>query len=239
MKSSKGEKSSNGETGKKNSTGNTRGKKSGSGEKFRFLFGIILTGTATYLLIAFIAFLFWWKTDLSLATDQVISGPELQVKNWSGKLGVWLSEFFITNGFGLGAFFIPLIIAAAGLKLLNFPSLRFWKLLLKFTFATILLSLLAGYVFGMAGGFLGSGPGGAQGYFVVKWLNSFIGKPGTGILLIVLTLLFLVFILNIHPETLSKILQSLFTKFLKKQQPAGEIKSDTDNEKDLKNEAET
>ena len=239
MKSSKGEKSNNGESGKKNSTGSSRGKKSGSGEKFRFLFGIVLTGAAAYLLIAFIAFLFWWKTDLSLATDQVISGPELQVKNWSGKLGVWLSEFFITNGFGLGAFFIPLIIAAAGLKLLNFPSLRFWKLLLKFTFATILLSLLAGYIFGMAGGFLGSGPGGAQGYFVVKWLNSFIGKPGTGILLIVLTLLFLVFILNIHPETLSKILQSLFTKFLKKQQPAGEIKSETDNEKDLKNEAET
>ena len=230
------EKSNSGESAKKNDSGNTKIKKTGSGEKFRFLSGIILTGAAAYMLIAFIAFLFWWKTDLSLASDQVVSGPELQVKNWSGKLGVWLSEFFVTNGFGLGAFFIPLIIAAAGLKLLNFPRLRFWKLLLKFTFSTILCSLLAAYIFGMAGGFLGSGPGGAQGYFIVRWLNSFTGKPGTGILLLVLTILFFVFILNIHPETFRKILLYVYIKFRKKEPPVAEEKPDTVNETETENE---
>jgi len=230
------EKSNSGESAKKNDSGNTKIKKTGSGEKFRFLSGIILTGAAAYMLIAFIAFLFWWKTDLSLASDQVVSGPELQVKNWSGKLGVWLSEFFVTNGFGLGAFFIPLIIAAAGLKLLNFPRLRFWKLLLKFTFSTILCSLLAAYIFGMAGGFLGSGPGGAPGYLIVRWINSFTGKPGTGILLLVLTILFFVFILNIHPETFRKILLYVYIKFRKKEPPVAEEKPDTVNETETENE---
>jgi len=187
-------------------------KPSGRREKIKFLIGIILFGVAVYLLVAFIAFLFWWKTDLSLARDQILSGPDIQVRNWSGKLGVMLSEFFITSGFGLGAFFIPLIIASAGLKLLEFPKIRFWKLTLVFAFASIILSLLLGYLFGLAHGFLGSGPGGAQGYLAVQWLNAFMGKPGTGILLLISTVIYLVVIIGIHPDILKNKLSFLTVK---------------------------
>ncbi|MGQ9620419.1 MAG: DNA translocase FtsK 4TM domain-containing protein [Bacteroidales bacterium] len=213
MKLSKKEKNGKKESGKtRKNTAESKNLSSGSGEKTKFVAGIILTGIAVYLFIAFTAYLFWWKTDQSLAPDQIISGPEIQVRNWSGKFGVLLSEFFVTNGFGLGAFFIPLIIAAAGLKLLNFPSIRLWKVILKFTAAAVLLSLLLGYILGKGGGFLVSGPGGAQGYFAAQWLNAFMGKPGTGILLTVLTVIFLVIIFNIHPSALKpKFIFNLFT----------------------------
>jgi len=53
----------------------------------------------------------------------------------------------ISYGFGFGAFFIPLIFGGLGLYLLNFPKMRIWSLTAKFTFATIILSLILGYIF--------------------------------------------------------------------------------------------
>ena len=41
---------------------------------------------------------------------------------------------------------------------------------------TIILSVLLGYIFGDASGMFGSGPGGAHGYYVSRWLNAFMGK---------------------------------------------------------------
>ena len=44
-----------------------------SDERVKFVFGVLLTGFAIYIFIALIAYLFWWKTDLSLDSSQVIS----------------------------------------------------------------------------------------------------------------------------------------------------------------------
>ncbi len=107
----------------------------------------------------------------------------------------------IGYGFGYGAFFIPLIFGAIGLYLLNFPKINLWKLITKFTFAAIILSLILGFIFGVADGYLGSGPGGAQGFEITRWLNSFMGKIGTGILLALMTVSYLIFALRVKPET--------------------------------------
>jgi len=200
------------DSGEKGKTGKVKARATHNHEKLKFVLGIFLIAVATYILVAFIAYMFWWKSDASLARDQVLSGSEIQVKNWSGKLGVIISQFFITNGFGIGALFIPLIIAVPGLKLLNFPGIKPWRLIFKFAATTIIVSLVLGYIFGDAGGFLGSGPGGAQGYFAAQWLSSFMGKPGTGILLMFLTLTYIVIILNISPAVIIKPFSSLKSK---------------------------
>jgi S-DNA-T family DNA segregation ATPase FtsK/SpoIIIE len=171
-----------------------------SDERVKFVFGILLTGFAIYLVVAFIAFLFWWKTDLSLDPSQVVSGPDVQVKNWSGKSGAWFAYILVNKGFGIGAFFIPMIIGSAGLYLLRFPKIKLWRSIFRFTFAAIILSLCLSYIFGKANGFLGSGPGGAHGYVVTRWLNAFMGKPGTGILLAFITISYLIFALNVSPS---------------------------------------
>ncbi|MBP8959964.1 MAG: DNA translocase FtsK 4TM domain-containing protein [Bacteroidales bacterium] len=200
------------DSGERGKTGKVKASATHNHEKLKFVLGIFLIAVATYILVAFIAYMFWWKSDASLARDQVLSGSEIQVKNWSGKLGVIISQFFITNGFGVGALFIPLIIAVPGLKLLNFPGIKPWRLIFKFAATTIIVSLVLGYIFGDAGGFLGSGPGGAQGYFAAQWLSAFMGKPGTGILLLFLTLAYIVIILNIRPAVIIKPLSSLKSK---------------------------
>ena len=169
-------------------------------ERIKFMFGIFFVGLALCLLLACIAYLFWWKTDQSLPNSEIISGPDVEVKNWMGKSGHFLAKMIIGYGFGFGAFFIPVIFGTIGLYLLNFPKISLWSLVAKFTFAAIILSLILGFIFGMSGGYLISGPGGAQGYAVTRWLNAFMGKPGTGIVIGLLTIGYLVFALKVHPS---------------------------------------
>jgi len=169
------------EAGKKSAkTPKTKVKKKSflSDERLKFVFGILLTGFALYLLLACVAYLFWWKTDQSLPDSEIVSGADVQVKNWSGKSGHFLAKMIIGYGFGYGAFFIPLIFGSIGLYLLNFPKIKLLKLITQFTFAAIIVSLILGFVFGESKGYLISGPGGAQGYLITRWMNAFMGKIG-------------------------------------------------------------
>lgn len=189
-------------------------------ERIKFLIGALITGFALYLLLACISYLFWWKTDQSLPNSDIISGPDIEVRNWMGKSGHFLAKMIISYGFGYGAFFIPLIFGTLGLYLLNFPKIRIWTLIAKFAFAAIILSLILGFIFGQFNGYLISGPGGAQGYTVTRWLNPFVGKIGTGILLGLLTISYMIFALKFHPSTFKKIPASL--NFLKRTKKSGD-----------------
>ena len=186
-------------------------------ERVRFVVGILITGFALYLLLAFVTYLLWWKTDQSLPHSDVISSAEKEVKNFGGKSGNFLAEMIVGYGFGLGAFFIPAIFGTIGLHLLKLPKIRPWSLVAKFTFAAILVSLIMGFVFGFSKGYLISGPGGAQGYEITRWMNAFMGKIGTGVLLLFSTIFYLVFALKVKPESF-RIKIPPFLKFWKKKE---------------------
>ena len=215
------------ESGKKNpKKASQKSKSFFTDERIRFLFGILITGFALYLLLACVAYLFWWKTDQSLPDSNVISGSDVVVKNWSGKSGHFLAKSIISYGFGFGAFFIPLIFGTYGLYLLNFPKIKPLKLITKFAFAAILISLILSYIFGQANAYLVSGPGGAQGYKITRWMNAFMGKIGTGVLMAFITFTYLVFALGIKPSSLKPKLPLLNGK--KNSGLAGEL-PDEDN----------
>src|SRR5664279_5378100 len=204
-------------------------------ERIKFVIGILITGFALYLLLACVAYLFWWKTDLSIADSDIVSGPDIAVKNWSGKSGHFLAKMIINNGFGFGAFFIPLIFGTIGLYLLKFPNIKPFRLIVKFTFAAIILSLILGFIFSKSNVYLGSGPGGAQGYHVVRWLKAFIGMIGTGVVLIFITISYLVFALKVKPESFGLKIPSFLKSKPKEEQPeaeADEIVPD-ESEKDI------
>ncbi|MEA1886629.1 MAG: DNA translocase FtsK [Bacteroidota bacterium] len=171
-----------------------------SDERIKFVTGLLITGFSVYLFFAFIAYLFWWKADQSFDPASVISGAEIQVKNWSGKSGAWFADIFINKGFGLAAFFIPVILAAIGLRMLNIKRIKAFRITRDLVLGTIILSIILAYLFGHANGMFGSGPGGAHGYFVSRWLNAFMGKLGTGILLVVVLISYLVLVFNIRPS---------------------------------------
>ncbi len=184
-------------------------------ERIKFVIGILITGFALYLFLACVAYLFWWKTDLSIADSDIVSGPDIAVKNWSGKSGHFLAKMIINNGFGFGAFFIPLIFGTIGLYLLKFPKIRPFSLIVKFSFAAIILSLILGFVFNKSNVYLGSGPGGAQGYHITRWMKAFMGMIGTGVVLAFITISYLIFALKVKPESFG----IRIPPFLKKKQP--------------------
>jgi S-DNA-T family DNA segregation ATPase FtsK/SpoIIIE len=213
----------------KNNKASAKSKPFFTDERIKFIFGILITGFAVYILLACVAYLFWWKTDQSLPNADIVSGPEVSVKNWGGKGGHFLAKMIIGYGFGFGAFFIPLIFGSIGLYLLNFPKIRPWSLVAKFTFATIILSLILGFIFGEAGGYLMSGPGGAQGYTITRWLNAFMGKPGTGIVLIFITISYLIFALKFHPSKFNINIPAIAGLFKRKKEPETEEAAAGDN----------
>ncbi|MDX9729189.1 MAG: DNA translocase FtsK 4TM domain-containing protein, partial [Bacteroidales bacterium] len=108
-----------------------------SGENLRFIAGLVLLVFALYLLVVFISYVLSGKADQSLVTAEQGDLP-IAFGNWGGKIGFKLSHYFIFNGFGLGSFFIPLIIGAFGLALLKVRYFRLWKNVLRFLLATVL-----------------------------------------------------------------------------------------------------
>ncbi len=187
------------ETKKKNSPGTGKSKSFFTDERIKFTGGILITGFAVYLLFAFISYLIYWKSDQSQINMDILN-PAVHAKNWLGKSGAWFGDLMVRNGFGIGAFFMPLIIGSIGLYMLNFPKIRIWKLIAIFTFATIISSLILGFISGEKHLYLGVGMGGAQGYEANKWLTAFMGKLGTGILLTFVTVSYLVYALNVSPS---------------------------------------
>ena len=190
------EKEEAGKKSTKTAKGSEKSKSFFTDERIKFVFGILITGFALYLLLACVSYLFWWKTDQSLPDSDIVSGPDVEVKNWSGKSGHFLAKMIIGYGFGYGAFFIPLIFGTIGLYLLNFPKIKPVRLIAKFTFAAIILSLILGFIFGESKDYLISGPGGAQGYLITRWMNAFMGKIGTGVLMAFITIIISCFCLK-------------------------------------------
>ncbi|MFO7755371.1 MAG: DNA translocase FtsK 4TM domain-containing protein [Bacteroidales bacterium] len=210
-------------TGKKNTTGGNHKKTSFfRNEKTSFIAGLLITGFSLYLFFAFTAYLFWWKADQSFDAANVISGADIQVNNWSGKSGAWFADIFINKGFGLAAFFIPVLLAVLGLRLLHIKKIKALSISRNLVLGTIIFSVILSYIFGHANGMLGSGPGGAHGYFVSQWLNAFLGKLGTGILLLIISLSYLVLVFNLKPSL--RILSTVFPRLRKHKDeiPGGE-----------------
>lgn len=173
-----------------------------SDERVRIILGAFIILLALYLYLTFISYLFTWKIDQSFFTSKidqssyfskVFSGPETTVDNWGGKLGAYLSNLFMNRWFGLASFFLPFILLVAGSRLLGVKLLSAGRTTLFCLVATILLSVILSFVTDNLNGYLGSGPGGAHGYFLSNWLTALLGATGTAFLLLLLVLVFLVF----------------------------------------------
>ena len=184
-------------------------------ERFKLTLGIFFILFSLYLYLAFISYFFTWKTDQSFEWSRVFSGPDVMVDNWAGKFGAFLANKFVNHWFGIASAILPFILLITGLRLINIRTLPLGKTTRILLVGTILLSIVLSFLFGDAGGFLGSGPGGGHGYFLSEWLSSVLGKVGTIFLLSVLVLAFALFSFD---STHEKIL-SLFKRG---EAPAGE-----------------
>ncbi len=161
----------------------------------KLLFGCLLVLLSIALLVAFISFFIHGNQDqsilLSLENRQETAG------NWLGKFGAILADFFVYKGFGAASFLLVKLFFLTGaflvldISLAKLKTIWFWDL-----FAMIVISIFFGF-------FATSIPelGGTIGFEMNSFLQDYIGKTGTLLVLIFGIIIYLIFKIKISPET--------------------------------------
>ena len=153
----------------------------------RVVVGLIFMLFSIYLLVSLAGFFFTGGMDQSLIDKEareLVTNPNIEVGNPGRKLGAFLSDLLINRWFGVSSFIFCYLLFIIGLRIAGRNIKKFGKKIIISFVLIIWISLLLGYIFN----FLPSGyvfPGGAHGYFVCFWLNSFIGEIGSFFLLVV------------------------------------------------------
>jgi DNA segregation ATPase FtsK/SpoIIIE, S-DNA-T family len=156
------------------------------------ILGLLLMVIALFLGFSFFSYLFTWKADDALFDStkrQILMTDNLEVSNIMGRLGAVSAHFFIKNGFGIAAFFPALLLLFTGIRITwRKTKVPLWKMF-RFTLV-VLLWLPATLAWFISYSSVSIMPG-TFGYFVHNWLVSYLGKPGTALLLLFVLIVFL------------------------------------------------
>lgn len=154
--------------------------------------GLLLIIIALFLGFSFFSYLFTWKADdelFDITKRQILMTDNLEVSNIMGKLGAVSAHFFIKNGFGIAAFLPALLLLFTGISITwRNSKVQLWKMF-RFTLVA-LLWLPATLAWFISHSSVSIMPG-TFGYFVHNWLASYLGKPGTALLLLFVLVVFL------------------------------------------------
>ncbi len=155
-------------------------------EKNQKIIGVFLIFLSIYILTSLISHFFNGKVDYDH-----LSGPNSGVQNYGGALGNKLAYFLIHDGFGVSSFLIPILTLILGINLsLQKQIIELRKNILFISLLIVWISLFFGFLFGkslLAGGF---------GYEINLQLLELIGPVGTGFLICVSLIAYLIFKFN-------------------------------------------
>ena len=107
-------------------------------------FGSLLIIVGVLLFISFLSYIFTGKEDQSVLSNF----PERTeaYKNWASQLGAWVSELFISKGFGIPSFIFSGLVFLSGVYVtLNLKKDRLRKHWIWGTLIVIWLSILFGF----------------------------------------------------------------------------------------------
>ena len=164
------------------------------GRQIAFSIGVLLVLFSIGMFVAFISFFIHGKADQSAVTDVLNRSEEVQ--NWLGKFGAYVADFFIYRGFGAASFlfikvfFISGMYLILGLSIKKLKSSWFWDL-----YIICVLSILLGFFFTALPEL-----GGVIGFEMNMFLQDYIGKTGTLLLLLFATAIYLIFKIKISPD---------------------------------------
>src|SRR5690606_32857027 len=167
----------------------------------KMLLGSLLVLFSVALLLSFISFFIYGQADQS-AVQQITDRTET-TRNWLGKIGAYLADFFIYRGFGAASFlFVKLFFLTGAFLVLDIPLKRlrstwFWDI-----FVMIVASILFGF-------FATSLPelGGVIGYEMNDFFQDYLGKTGTLLLLIFGIIIYLIFKIQISPDAIKSLFE--------------------------------
>ncbi|HTC20963.1 MAG TPA: DNA translocase FtsK 4TM domain-containing protein, partial [bacterium] len=154
-------------------------------ERTHKILGIASLLAGLFLFIAFTSYLFTWKEDqdqIFRSGLSILKPNDLHIANLLGSLGAYISHIFVYRGFGLASYLFCTTFVVVGINLLLGHRLFSLPRNLKY----LVLGLI--YFSTALGFFMGSFSfpyGGGVGAMLSDWLEGFLGKLGTTILLLV------------------------------------------------------
>jgi S-DNA-T family DNA segregation ATPase FtsK/SpoIIIE len=171
-------------------------------KQHRIVLGALLVLFSVALLVAFVSFFIYGQIDQSAVSE--LSNRKEVVQNWLGKFGAYLADLIIYRGFGIASFLFVRLFFLTGMYLVLDLSIKklkgiwFWDL-----FVIIVLSVLFGF-------FATSVPelGGTIGYELNLFIQDYIGKTGTLLVLVFGLIIYLIFKMQLSPEKVQSFFES-------------------------------
>lgn len=168
-------------------------------QKIRRIFGSLLVLFAVFFLLAYTSYFFTWKNDQDMVMGKgffqyLFESDSPEVENWLGKLGAWISHYFVYRWFGVSTVFIGFLSFVLGVRLLfkvNLMSMRraIPILLVALPYFSVLLGFFTATTSNMGGSF---------GYEINYWLKTSFGAFGA--FLFVLTIGFILIVTFFNPD---------------------------------------
>jgi len=163
-------------------------------KQHRIVLGALLVLFSVALLVAFVSFFIYGQIDQSAVAE--LSDRKEVVQNWLGKFGAYLADLIVYRGFGVASFLFVRLFFLTGMYLVLDLSIKklkgtwFWDL-----FAIIIISVIFGF-------FATSLPvlGGTIGYELNLFVQDYLGKTGTLLVLIFGLIIYLIFKIQVSPE---------------------------------------
>jgi DNA segregation ATPase FtsK/SpoIIIE, S-DNA-T family len=168
----------------------------------KFIVGILFILVSIALLLSFISYFITGNADQSAVSH--LANRSLITENWLGKIGAYMADFFLYQGFGVTSFlFVRILFLLGAYMILNMSLAKLRKNFFWDAFIIIVGSILFGFLWDVVPQL-----GGVIGYEMNLFIQDYIGKTGTLLVLVFGVLIFLVFKVNVSPET--------FTSFFEK-----------------------
>ncbi|MBK8192907.1 MAG: DNA translocase FtsK [Lewinellaceae bacterium] len=147
-------------------------------ERVSKLFGIFLLFLSFYFLIAFVSYLFTWKNDHDIVFhfSWEMFLADVQVDNWLGRLGAFLSDGIIYWGFGISSFGVVYLLYKFGLALIRRIPLSYLAITLQRTVILMVITSVVASFFFQKFEFPW---GGVFGQSISEYIQNFLGVIGT------------------------------------------------------------
>ncbi|MHA3789511.1 DNA translocase FtsK [Flavobacterium hauense] len=192
-------------------------KKWGLSRQHKVLIGMLFFLFSVALLLSFISYFLYWESDQSELT--AFSNRQQSVHNWLGKFGASLADFFINKGFGVASFILIRFFFLTGAYLvLDLPVRKLKKTLFWDIYLVIIVSIL----FGFFNPYIPE-LGGIIGFEMNLFMQDYLGKTGTVLVLVFALFIFLIFKIKMSPDAI----KTFFERRMEENEANEENQTDT------------
>ena len=165
----------------------------------RLVFGSFLVILGLLVFISIISYFFTGDSDQSTLGN--FTNRTIPTNNWLSKFGAWISHLLVYKGFGIASVLFSGLLAFSGITvLMNTSKQRLFRHWFWGTLIIIWLSITTGYAFNAFPAL-----GGVIGYQMNLFLQDYIGKIGTALLLLFAFICYIAIRFKVSPQQIAKL----------------------------------